>query len=92
MLLATLLVAALQQGPPAQPTPAEAAQSSQAGAPQLRRVDLEDWREHLLPDAADLRFARIPWEPTFLDGVRRASEEQRPLLLWLMNGHPLGCT
>ena len=92
MLITSLLVAALQQEPPAQPQPAEATPASQADAPLLRRVDLEDWRAHLLPGAADLRFAQIAWEPTFLDGVRRASEEERPLLLWLMNGHPLGCT
>ena len=92
MLITSLLVAVLQQGPPAQPLPAEAPPESQASAPVLRRIDLAEWRAHLLPGAADLRFAQIAWEPTFMDGVRRASEEERPLLLWLMNGHPLGCT
>ena len=92
MFITPLLVAALQQGPPAQSLPAETTPASQTDAPLLRRVDLEDWRAHLLPGAADLRFAQIAWEPTFMDGVRRASEEGRPLLLWLMNEHPLGCT
>lgn len=69
-----------------------APQQAPADAPALRLADLDRWSAHLQPDPEDLRFARIPWEPTFMDGVRRADEQQRPLLLWLMNGHPLGCT
>ncbi len=100
MLIVTLLVAALQQDAPPLASPlqeprgqaTEGAAAATLEAPELRRSDLAEWRAHLLPGEVDTRFARIPWEPTFLDGVRRASEQERPLLLWLMNGHPLGCT
>ena len=90
MLILTLLAAALQQAAPVQTSPVPV--TGEAAALELRRSDLAEWRAHLLPGEVDMRFARIPWEPTFLDGVRRASELERPLLLWLMNGHPLGCT
>ena len=90
MLTILFLAAVLQQGAPAQPMEGEP--PAVVDRPELRLADLGGWREHLLPDAADLRFAQVAWAPTFMDGVQQASELQRPLLLWLMNGHPLGCT
>ena len=90
MLTTLFLAVALQQGAPVQPL--KGAPSATVDRPALRLTDLEDWRAHLLPSAADLRFAQVAWAPTFMDGVQQASELQRPLLLWLMNGHPLGCT
>ena len=30
--------------------------------------------------------------PTYAEGVAAAQSQRRPLLLWAMNGHPLGCT
>ena len=50
------------------------------------------WRERILPAGDDLTFERIPWIPTFAEGVLQADAEGRPLLFWAMNGHPLGCT
>ena len=58
----------------------------------LPAQDLDAWRDVLRPSAEELRFTTIDWAPTFLGGVRRAAEEERPLLFWAMNGHPLGCT
>ncbi len=60
--------------------------------PALLRADLDRWREHVRPSADELRYAQIDWAPSFVEGVRRAAADGRPLLLWLMNGHPLGCT
>ncbi len=50
------------------------------------------WRTHIRPDQKDLTFEIIPWLTTLADGIRAADAEQKPLLLWVMNGHPLGCT
>lgn len=37
-------------------------------------------------------WTRIPWH-TDLDAARRqAARQKKPLLLWIMDGHPLGCT
>ncbi|MCA8972528.1 MAG: hypothetical protein KDC95_22255 [Planctomycetes bacterium] len=34
----------------------------------------------------------IDWRATFGAAVREASQRKKPVLLWAMNGHPLGCT
>ena len=63
--------------------------SPQAPPPAL---DLDAWRDHLAPAADELRWREIPWQSTLTDGLELAVRSDRPLLLWLMNGHPLGCT
>jgi hypothetical protein len=50
------------------------------------------WRQHILPSESELRWRKIAWLPTFSDGLVAADAQQMPLLLWVMNGHPLGCT
>jgi hypothetical protein len=38
------------------------------------------------------RWTEIPWQ-TDLDTAReRAARERKPLLMWVMDGSPLGCT
>jgi hypothetical protein len=58
----------------------------------LRGRSLEEWRALIEPRPAELAYAGIPWLPSFHDGLLEAQREERPLLLWTMNGHPLGCT
>ena len=53
---------------------------------------LEAWRDHIVPTATEWRWQEIDWRPTFGAGLQEAAATDRPLLLWLMNGHPLGCT
>lgn len=50
------------------------------------------WRAHLAPRGDEEAWRRIPWIPRLSDGVRAAEAAGKPLLLWVMNGHPLGCT
>jgi hypothetical protein len=38
------------------------------------------------------RWAEIPWEADLAAARQRAAREHKPLVLWLMDGHPLGCT
>jgi len=58
----------------------------------IERASQGAWRDHILPGEGQLRWEEIGWIPTFAGGVRAAEARQRPLLLWVMNGHPLGCT
>jgi len=60
--------------------------------PELRAADLPVWRKHLRPTADELAWREIPWLSTFTEGVLAAAEQEKPLLFWTMNGHPLGCT
>jgi hypothetical protein len=50
------------------------------------------WRDHILPDPTEMAWEQIPWLTTFKDGILAADTSAKPLLLWTMNGHPLGCT
>ena len=50
------------------------------------------WQKFIRPTKDELAWAEIPWRSTFYDGLVESDREQKPLLLWVMNGHPLGCT
>ncbi len=50
------------------------------------------WRSFIVPGADERQDEQIDWAPSLAEGLRRAHERQKPLLLWVMNGHPLGCT
>jgi len=62
-----------------------------AAAPRAVDAQLE-WKTYILPTSDELGHEALPWLPTFGEGMLAASEQQRPLLFWAMNGHPLGCT
>ncbi len=63
-----------------------------AEAQTLRGRSLEEWRAAIEPGAAELRWLAIPWRASFWSALIEAQEQGKPLLLWAMNGHPLGCT
>lgn len=61
-------------------------------AAKLNKQNYQAWRDHIMPQQSELNWQKIPWLTTFKDGVLAADVAQKPLLLWTMNGHPLGCT
>ena len=78
-----------------QQDPADLAAAAQARAlalPQVELTDLPAWRAHIRPQGEELRHEQIPWLTEFAEGLQAASDEQKPLLFWAMNGHPLGTT
>jgi hypothetical protein len=44
------------------------------------------------PGAGEDRWTRIPWLASLWEARRRAAAEGKPILLWEMDGNPLGCT
>lgn len=44
------------------------------------------------PSAEENSWKRIGWRNAFWPAVQEARRLGRPILLWTMNGHPLGCT
>lgn len=52
----------------------------------------QKWRDFIVPTEKDLAWTRIPWRTSFQQGLIESIEKQKPMLLWAMNGHPLGCT
>jgi hypothetical protein len=44
------------------------------------------------PDADEDRWAQVPWQVSLWEARVKAAAEGKPILLWEMDGHPLGCT
>ena len=58
----------------------------------LTPATLDQWAAFIRPSEDELSFERIGWRNAFWPAVEEARELGRPILLWTMNGHPLGCT
>jgi hypothetical protein len=50
------------------------------------------WRDYVLPQPKEELYLEIPWREAFYIAVNEGRDTDRPILLWAMNGHPLGCT
>ena len=46
----------------------------------------------ICPSPGELRWQKIGWESSLWAGVVEAHAQKKPILLWTMNGHPLGLT
>ena len=49
-------------------------------------------RDHILPTEAELKWQEIPWRASFWTAVTEAQKQDKPILAWMMNGHPFACT
>jgi hypothetical protein len=43
------------------------------------------------PNAGEDKYMQIPWMIDLWEARKKAASEDRPILLWEMDGHPLGC-
>ena len=60
--------------------------------PTLSADTVDRWRDYILPDETETVWRAIPWRESYWQAVMDAHAERKPVLLWTMNGHPLGCT
>jgi hypothetical protein len=60
--------------------------------PELNDQSFERWRDYIRPQAKEESYLDIPWRESFSVAINEARETDKPVLLWAMNGHPLGCT
>ena len=44
------------------------------------------------PDQTEDEWAKIPWMTDLWEARQVAAKQGKPILLWEMDGHPLGCT
>ena len=49
-------------------------------------------RALIKPGKDEDKWASIPWQPNLWEARKLAAEKGKPLLLWEMDGNPLGCT
>ena len=62
------------------------------GAAGLTIQSYAGYRADFGPQESDAAWQRIDWLPSYREGLETAAKAQKPILLWVMNGHPLGCT
>jgi hypothetical protein len=49
-------------------------------------------RAVIKPAKDEDKWATIPWQTDLWQARKLAAEKGKPILLWEMDGHPLGCT
>ena len=52
--------------------------------------EFEKLHKELQPPA-DEAWLSIPWKTSLLEARDLAAEQKKPILIWSMDGHPLGC-
>ena len=98
MLLVGLVVPALAAQAPTPPAPTLPAPTPPPLAAPVDPVPVLDgttfaqhW-QHIVPRADEMAWRAIPWLGTLAEAVVQAHAQDKPILLWAMNGHPLACT
>ena len=66
-------------------------QTESSAAPPLSGEDVAQVRKVVRPGENEDPFATIPWETDLWAARIKAAAAGKPLLLWEMDGHPLGC-
>ncbi len=67
-------------------------QAAPATTPDLREAVTDPaLGEVVRPDAAELRWMEIHWQTDLWQARRMAFDQGKPIFLWQMDGHPLGC-
>lgn len=61
-------------------------------AEELTEKNWERTRDYVLPDEDEEAWLKVEWRGTFWDAVIDAQEEDKPIMLFAMNGHPFACT
>jgi len=46
----------------------------------------------ILPTKDDEKWLSIPWRTDLTQARTDAQTENKPIFMWIMNGHPMGCT
>jgi hypothetical protein len=61
-------------------------------APEPKASNLKKWLAYIRPDKQEESYRDIGWRNELWPAVLEARKLGRPILLWTMNGHPLGST
>jgi hypothetical protein len=68
------------------------AAGGRAEVPPLVEAELPQLAGLIKPPAAGEAWEQIPWLSSLWQARQQAAKEGKPILLWEMDGHPLGCT
>ena len=68
-----------------------AATSTLLAADPITSGQFEKLHALIKPQSGERSWEKIPWMTDLWEARRRAAAEGKPILLWEMDGHPLGC-
>lgn len=57
----------------------------------LSTAEFERLHAEIVPDESQEAWTQIPWSTNLWATRQRAVAEGKPIFMWAMNGHPLGC-
>ena len=58
----------------------------------LTETSYPDILKAILVRPSEEQWEEIPWRPNLATAIDEAREKDKPILLWMMNGHPCGMT
>lgn len=64
---------------------------SAAAAEPIAPQEFQQLRAAIMPLAGEDKWADIPWLSNLWQARKQAAADGKPILLWEMDGHPLGC-
>ncbi|MBX3118844.1 MAG: hypothetical protein KF784_07240 [Fimbriimonadaceae bacterium] len=53
---------------------------------------LDERIAEILPTKQEEKWLSIPWRTNLYEARKVAQSEGKPIFMWIMNGHPFGCT
>jgi hypothetical protein len=56
------------------------------------RAEFSQLHTLIKPAAGEEKWREVPWMVSLWEARLKAAAEGKPILLWEMDGHPLGCT
>jgi hypothetical protein len=57
----------------------------------VHAASLDEQIASILPNEEEDRWLEIPWRTNIMAAIEEAGRVNKPVLLWVMNGNPLGC-
>ena len=62
------------------------------GVAPISETQFEKIRTLVKPKSSEQNWEKISWRTSLWEARQQAAAEGKPILLWEMDGHPLGCT
>jgi len=60
-------------------------------AQELTERSLDKWASYLAPGTEECAWEGVAWRQSFRQAIVESQIDGKPILLWAMNGHPMGC-
>lgn len=59
---------------------------------ELKVANYDQIRKTILINPGAAKWETIPWQPELGPAINEARKQDKPILLWMMNGNPVGMT